>query len=141
MWCTPTARASHTQKEQKQHAHDTTNKHAQRQQHKAELTPKAALHCQPPHNVLLSSLVCHHVFTSPACLAISMPPLSGQMATKANRRASGTAPSQPPIEYDAELCPTKDYFNETLGLCPTKLCFTFREKESNRCHESRKSNQ
>jgi hypothetical protein len=48
----------HTQKQQKQHTHGTANKHAQRQQHKAELAPKAALHCQPPQNMSLSSLVC-----------------------------------------------------------------------------------
>ena len=61
----------HTQKQQKQHTHSISNKHVQRQQHKDELATKAALHCQPPQNVLLSCLVCpFHPITS---LLASMP--------------------------------------------------------------------
>ena len=136
----------HTQKQQKQHAHGTANKHVQRQQHKDELATKAALHCQPPQNVLLSCLVClfhpimsllrQHASSSPChrCPAKGTPRRIGEPVAQ-------PLPGQPPIKRDTELCPTKDYLNETLGLCPTKLCFTFREKESNGCRESRQSNQ
>jgi hypothetical protein len=89
----------------------------------------------PSHDPI-TSLLRQHASSSPChrCPTKGIPRRIGEPVEQPQR-------SQPPIKHDTELCPTKDYLNETLGLCPTKLCFTFREKESNGCRESRQSNQ
>jgi len=142
-WYTPAARAAHTETTEATHA-----QHSKQARTKAAAQGwtrnqgRSALPTTPERVLFRLPVPSHHVFTrqhassSPyhRCPAKGTPRQIGEPVAQ-------HLPGQPPIKCDAELCPTKDYLNETLGLCPTKLCFTFREKESNGCHESRQSNQ
>jgi len=94
-WYTPAAHTETTEATHAQHSKQARTKAAA--QGWTRNQGRSALPTTPERVALLFSLPVpsHHVFTSPACLIVSVPPLSRQRDTKANRRASGTAPARP----------------------------------------------